>query len=85
MRQLARVLGGPASDGGDLIIDITGMSACDDAGLQALVALTKRARLAEGDVILVAPAANIRETLSKAVEAGELRVEDDMVSVQPTP
>jgi anti-anti-sigma regulatory factor len=51
-RHLLRVLNGPASDGTAIAIDLRGLDACDTKGAEALIALTKRAHVAGGRLIL---------------------------------
>ena len=54
-RQLQRILSGPASDGEGLTVDLSGLDSCDTECARLLVTLTKRARIAEGDLVLTSP------------------------------
>ncbi len=73
-RQLQRILSGPASDGEGLSVDLAGLGSCDAECARLLVTLTKRARIAEGDLVLTSPTAAVLETLTKIAGPGELNI-----------
>lgn len=50
--QLRRLLAGPSSDGGLVTLDLGRLESCDADGVALLVELTKRAHIAEGDLVL---------------------------------
>jgi anti-anti-sigma regulatory factor len=75
-RQLQRILSGPASDGEGLTVDLSGLGSCDTECARLLVTLTKRARIAEGDLVLTAPTAAVLETLTKIAGPEELNIID---------
>jgi anti-anti-sigma regulatory factor len=80
-RQLQRVLSGPASDGGLLTVDLSGLESCDADCVRLLVTLTKRARIADGDLVLTAPSPAVMESLTSVAGADELHIETEV----PTP
>jgi anti-anti-sigma factor len=69
-RHLRRVLAGPASDGGVVTVDISQLESCDAGGVDVLVTLTKRARVASGELLLTSPQADVLRVFE---EAGALR------------
>ena len=73
-RQLQRILSGPASDGEGLTVDLSGLGSCDTECARLLVTLTKRARIAEGDLVLTAPTAAVLATLTKIAGPDELNI-----------
>jgi anti-anti-sigma factor len=73
-RQLQRILSGPASDGEGLTVDLSGLASCDTECARLLVTLTKRARIAEGDLVLTAPTPAVLETLSKTAGPDDLNI-----------
>jgi anti-anti-sigma regulatory factor len=74
LRQLQRILSGPASDGEGLTVDLSGLDSCDVECARLLVTLTKRARIAEGDLVLTAPSAAVLEVLTKVAGTDELNI-----------
>jgi len=64
-RQLQRMLSGPASDGGVLTVDLSGLDSCDSECVRLLITLTKRARIAEGDLVLTSPSSAVLSSLTK--------------------
>ena len=75
-RQLQRILSGPASDGEGLTVDLSGLASCDTECARLLVTLTKRARIAEGDLVLTAPTSAVLEILTKIAGPDELNIVD---------
>jgi anti-anti-sigma factor len=73
-RQLQRMLSGPASDGGMLTVDLSGLESIDTECARLLVTLTKRARIAEGELVLTAPTAAVLEVLHKTATAADLHI-----------
>ena len=73
-RQLQRMLSGPASDGGMLTIDLSGLESCDAECARLLVTLTKRARVAEGELVLTSPSAAVLEVLLSIASASDLHI-----------
>ena len=73
-RQLQRILSGPASDGEGLTVDLSGLDSCDTECARLLVTLTKRARIAEGDLVLTAPSAAVLQILTKIAGSDELNI-----------
>jgi anti-anti-sigma regulatory factor len=73
-RQLQRILSGPASDGEGLTVDLSGLASCDTECARLLVTLTKRARIAEGDLVLTAPTPAVLETLTKTAGPDDLNI-----------
>jgi anti-anti-sigma factor len=73
-RQLQRILSGPASDGEGLTVDLGGLDSCDAECARLLVTLTKRARIAEGDLVLTAPTPAVLEALMKIAGTEELNI-----------
>jgi anti-anti-sigma factor len=73
-RQLQRILSGPASDGEGLTVDLAGIESCDTECARLLVTLTKRAKIAEGDLVLASPTAAVLEVLMKIAAPGELNI-----------
>ena len=73
-RQLQRILSGPASDGEGLTVDLSGLVSCDTECARLLVTLTKRARIAEGDLVLTAPTPAVLQMLTKIAGADELNI-----------
>jgi len=73
-RQLQRILSGPASDGEGLTVDLSGLGSCDTDCARLLVTLSKRARIAEGDLVLTAPSAAVLQVLTKIAGPDELNI-----------
>src|SRR6476660_8592525 len=73
-RQMQRILSGPASDGEGLNVDLAGLASCDTECARLLVTLTKRARIAEGDLVLTAPTPAVLETLTKVAGPDDLNI-----------
>jgi anti-anti-sigma regulatory factor len=73
-RQMQRILSGPASDGEGLTVDLSGLDSCDDECARLLVTLTKRARIAEGDLVLTSPSPAVLAVLTKIAGADELNI-----------
>jgi anti-anti-sigma factor len=73
-RQLQRILSGPASDGEGLTVDLSGLDSCDVECARLLVTLTKRARIADGDLVLTGPSAAVHAILTKTAGTDELNV-----------
>lgn len=73
-RQLQRILSGPASDGEGLTVDLSGLDSCDTECARLLVTLTKRARIAEGDLVLTAPSPAVLQMLTKIAGSDELNI-----------
>jgi anti-anti-sigma regulatory factor len=73
-RQMQRILSGPASDGEGLTVDLGGLTSCDTECARLLVTLTKRARIAEGDLVLTSPRPAVLEILMKVAGPGELNI-----------
>src|ERR1700752_1276193 len=73
-RQLQRILSGPASDGEGLTVDLSGLDSCDADCARLLVTLTKRARIAEGDLVLTSPTPAVLEVLTKIAGTDELNI-----------
>jgi anti-anti-sigma regulatory factor len=73
-RQMQRILSGPASDGEGLTVDLGGLMSCDTECARLLVTLTKRARIAEGDLVLTSPSPAILEILLKVAGRDELNI-----------
>ena len=61
-RQLERVLAGPASDGGIVTLDLSELQSCDEAGIDVLVNLTKRAAIATGALLLRSATDDVLQT-----------------------
>jgi ABC-type transporter Mla MlaB component len=61
IHKLERLLAGPCSDGSVVTLDLDRLEFCDAAALALLVALTKRAHVASGDLVLRAVPNEIRE------------------------
>jgi len=74
VRQLQRILSGPASDGEGLSVDLSSIASCDTECARLLVTLTKRSRIAEGDLVLTAPTAAVLATLTKIAGPDELNI-----------
>jgi anti-anti-sigma factor len=73
-RQLQRMLSGPASDGGKLTVDLSGVDSCDSECVRLLVTLTKRARIAEGELVLTSPSVAVLEALTKIAAPDDLHI-----------
>ena len=73
-RQLQRILSGPASDGEGLTVDLSGLESCDTECARLLVTLTKRARIAEGDLVLTSPSPAVLLMLTKIAGSDELNI-----------
>ena len=73
-RQMQRILSGPASDGEGLTVDLSGLDSCDTECVRLLITLTKRARIAEGDLVLTSPSAAVLEILLKIAGPDELNI-----------
>jgi STAS domain len=54
-------LAGPSADGSVVTLDLDGLESCNAAGLALLVALTKRAHVASGDLVLRRVSNDMRE------------------------
>jgi anti-anti-sigma regulatory factor len=80
-RQLQRVLSGPASDGGLLTVDLSGLDSCDDHCVRLFIMLTKRARIAEGDLVLRAPSPGVMQSLTSIGTPAELHIVDGAAPV----
>ena len=76
-RQLQRVLSGPASDGGLLTVDLSGLESCDDDCVRLFITLTKRARIAEGDLVLTAPTPGVLRSLTSIGTPEELHIVEE--------
>jgi anti-anti-sigma factor len=76
-RQLQRVLIGPATDGGTVIVDMSALEACDAEGLGALRMLAKRARETSGTLVLASPPDHIQRLIAESDARDELRVDVD--------
>jgi ABC-type transporter Mla MlaB component len=61
IQKVERLLAGPSSDGSVVTLDLDGLESCDAAGLALLVALTKRAHVASGDLVLRRVSNDMRE------------------------
>ncbi len=75
-RQLQRILAGPASDGGLLTIDLSGLGACDADCARLLVTLTKRARISDGNLVLTSPTAEVLHVLTTIAAPEDLCILD---------
>src|SRR4051812_15543885 len=73
-RQMQRILSGPASDGEGLTVDLSGLDSCDAECARLLVTLTKRAHVAEGDLVLTAPSPAVLAVLTKVAGTDELNI-----------
>lgn len=73
-RQLQRMLSGPASDGEGLTVDLSGLDSCDTECARLLITLSKRARIAEGDLVLTAPIPAVLQMLTKTAGPDELNI-----------
>ena len=73
-RQLQRILSGPASDGEGLTVDLSGLDSCDTECARLLITLSKRARIAEGDLVLTAPIPAVLQMLMKIAGPDELNI-----------
>jgi anti-anti-sigma regulatory factor len=74
IRQLQRILSGPASDGEGLTVDLSGLDSCDTECARLLITLSKRARIAEGDLVLTAPIPAVLQMLMKIAGPDELNI-----------
>jgi anti-anti-sigma regulatory factor len=74
IRQLQRILSGPASDGEGLTVDLSGLDSCDTECARLLITLSKRARIAEGDLVLTAPIPAVLQALMKIAGPDELNI-----------
>ena len=79
-RQLQRMLSGPASDGGLLTVDLSGLDSCDTECVRLFITLTKRARIAEGDLVLTSPSAAVLLALTKIAAPEDLHIVEADVS-----
>jgi anti-anti-sigma regulatory factor len=79
-RQLQRMLSGPASDGGLLTVDLSGLDSCDTECVRLLITLTKRARIAEGDLVLTSPSAEVLQALTNIAAPDDLHIVEADVS-----
>ena len=79
-RQLQRILSGPASDGGTLTVDLSGLESCDSECVRLLITLTKRARIAEGDLVLTSPSPEVLVSLTKIGAPDDLHIVPSGVS-----
>ena len=79
-RQLQRMLSGPASDGGMLTVDISGLVSCDSDCARLLITLTKRARIADGDLVLTNPSPAVLLSLTKIGAPDDLHIIEAEVS-----
>ena len=66
VRQLKRGLSGPAGDGGELILDLSGLEMCDDAGILMLDWLALLASRAEGRLVVVNPSESVRSLMERS-------------------
>jgi ABC-type transporter Mla MlaB component len=76
VQRLERLLAGPSADGGVVTLDLGQLEACDAGGLVLLVALTKRAHIASGDLVLEAVPEGLWEMF---------RTEDALAKLHITP
>ena len=74
-RQLQRMLAGPASDGGVVTLDLSELHSCDAAGIDVLVALTKRAEIASGALLLRSATDDVLQTFKGSDALAKLDVE----------
>ena len=81
-RQLQRILSGPASDGEGLTVDLGAVESCDAECARLLVTLTKRARIAEGDLVLTSPSPAVLEVLTKIAGTDELNIVEAKVATK---
>ena len=79
-RQLQRILSGPASDGGKLTVDLSGLDSCDSECTRLLITLTKRARIAEGDLVLTSPSPDVLRSLTAIGAPDDLHIVETGVS-----
>jgi ABC-type transporter Mla MlaB component len=61
IRTVERLLSGQSSDGSVVRLDLGGLVSCDEAGVALLLALTKRAHMAAGDLQLEAVSDEIQQ------------------------
>ena len=73
-RQLQRMLAGPASDGGVVTLDLSELHSCDAAGIDVLVALTKRAEIASGALLLRSATDDVLQTFKGSDALAKLHV-----------
>jgi anti-sigma B factor antagonist len=73
-RQLQRILSGPASDGEGLTVDLSLLDSCDSDGVRLLVTLTKRARIAESDLVLTSPSPAVLQILTTVAAPDDLNI-----------
>lgn len=78
-RQLQRMLSGPASDGGNLTVDLAGLVSCDSECVRLLITLTKRARIADGDLVLTNPSPEVLLSLTKIGAPDDLHIVEAVV------
>ena len=71
---MQRILSGPASDGEGLTVDLSSIASCDTECARLLVTLTKRSRIAEGDLVLTSPTAAVLQILTKTAGPEELNI-----------
>jgi anti-anti-sigma factor len=81
-RQLQRILSGPASDGEGLTVDLSGLDSCDTECARLLITLTKRARIAEGDLVLTSPSPAVLQILTKIAGSDELNIVEAKVATK---
>ena len=81
-RQLQRILSGPASDGEGLTVDLSSIATCDTECARLLVTLTKRSRIAEGDLVLTSPTAAVLQILTKTAGPEELNIRKAKVATK---
>ena len=73
-RQLERVVSGPAGDGGDVTLDLADLVECDQAGVDSLTVLARRARVAGGRLVFC----SAREEIKVALEQGNLETQTSL-------
>ena len=73
-RQLQRMLAGPATDGGVVTLDLSELHSCDAAGIDVLLALTKRAEIASGALLLRSATDDVLQTFKGSDALAKLHV-----------
>ena len=63
-----------ALEGGLLTVDLSGLDSCDTECVRLLITLTKRARIAEGDLVLTSPSAGVLQALTKVAAPDHSKV-----------